>query len=205
MHRHLQFNKLGRVLSDKFDDELHFIKTWVGNPKTTGAIVPTGSRLAKSMASLIRPESGLPVLELGPGTGAITQAILATGIPANQLYSVEYSHEFMKKLHIAYPGVHFIHGDAFDLDRALAGVNLDQFDTVISALPLLNFPQASRIRLVESLLDRLPVGRPVVQFSYGAMSPIIANRGSYSVRHYDWIVRNVPPARVWLYQRTAPQ
>lgn len=202
MRKRLKNSKIGKVLSDKFDDELHFIKTWATNPKTTGSIVPTGTKLAKSMVSNIRTNSGLPVLELGPGTGAITQAILDHGVKAEKIYALEYSEKFLGKLAHDFPGVNFIHGDAFDLDASLADVNVDKFDAVISALPLLNFPKTARIALIESLLDRLPPGRPVVQFSYGAISPVLAKRGSFTAEHHDWVMRNVPPARVWLYRRT---
>ncbi len=192
--------KPAKMLLKRFDDKLHFFKNWIHSPRNTGAIIPTGARLAKSMASIVRPGGG-PVLELGPGTGAITRAILERGLPPGKLYAVEFLHSFVTKLNREYPGVNFIHGDAFDLDTALAGVGVEQFDTVISALPLLNFPQSLRIGLIESLLDRLPLGRPVIQFSYGTLSPVLANRGSYSVECYDRVLRNVPPAKVWVYRR----
>ncbi len=199
MREHLKNSRIGRVISEKFDDELHFLKTWAGDPKTTGSIIPTGSKLATSMASIIRPENDLPVLELGPGTGAITRAILERGVLAENLDALEYSTVFLDKLEDAFPGVNFIHGDAFDLDANLEKGKV--FDTVVSALPLLNFPQEARLGLIESLLDRLPTGRPVVQFSYGAISPVLANRGTFKVKHHEWVMRNVPPARVWLYSR----
>ncbi len=201
MRSRLKNSIVGKVISNKFGNELKFIKTWVSSPKTTGSIVPTGVQLARSMASVIRTDSGLPVLELGPGTGPITRTILERGVAPKDLYALEYSEEFLKTLHNAFPGVNIIQGDAFDLDRALAGVKVDEYDCVISSLPLLNFPQSARIRLIESLLDRIAPGRPVVQFSYGPMSPVLANRGSYVVEHHDWVMRNVPPARVWLYRR----
>ena len=201
MRGRLKKSIVGKAISGKFSNELRFIKTWVSNPKTTGSIVPTGVQLARSMASIIRTDSGLPVLELGPGTGAITRVILERGIDPKNLYALEYSSEFLKSLHNSFPEINIINGDAFDLDRALAGIKVDEFDCVISALPLLNFPQSARIRLIESLLDRVAPGRPVVQFSYGPLSPVLANRGSYIVEHHDWVMRNVPPARVWLYRR----
>ena len=203
MLKHELNSRINRMLSRKFDDELHFIRTWAKHPKTTGSIVPTGSQLANSMASLVRVESLLPVLELGPGSGAITRAILETGLPPQHLYALEYSLRFHDKLLDAYPDINLIHGDAFDLNAALAPTGISRFDTIISALPLLNFPQTERIELMESLLDRLPPGRPVVQFSYGLLPPVRSGVGSFRVQHHDWIVRNVPPARVWLYQRPA--
>jgi phosphatidylethanolamine/phosphatidyl-N-methylethanolamine N-methyltransferase len=52
------------------------------------------------------------------------------------------------------------------------------------------------------LLDRLPPGRPVVQISYGPVSPIIAKPERYHIRHFDFVVRNIPPAQLWIYRRS---
>ncbi|HLP66804.1 phospholipid N-methyltransferase PmtA [Ciceribacter ferrooxidans] len=193
--------RLKERFEKKFDEEIRFFKGMMQGPKLVGAIVPTSSITAKKMASIVNPNSGLPVLELGPGTGVITKAILARGIPAERLVSVEYSEDFYNHLKETYPAVNFIHGDAFNLDHTLGALAGQKFDSVVSAVPLLNFPMQDRIRLLESLLDRLPPGRPVVQISYGPVSPIIAKPHSYHIQHFDFIVRNIPPAQLWIYRR----
>lgn len=185
----------------KFDDEIRFFKGLMNGPRSVGAIVPTSARTARKMASVITPESGLPVLELGPGTGVITRAILQRGIAPEKLISIEYSSEFLTHLRSVLPGVNFVQGDAFDLAKTLQGHAQQQFDCVISGLPLLNFPMHKRVALIEDLLDRVPVGRPVVQFSYGPISPVAVKPDSYRVQHFDFILRNIPPAQIWLYYR----
>ena len=67
---------LRKSLATKFDDELRFFKGWMDKPKAVGAIIPTSSVTARRMASVVNPASGLPVLELGPGTGVVSRAIL---------------------------------------------------------------------------------------------------------------------------------
>ncbi|MBW3099071.1 phospholipid N-methyltransferase PmtA [Pseudohoeflea coraliihabitans] len=188
----------------KFDDEIRFFRGWLDGPKAVGAIVPTSQFTARSMASLADPHSSLPVLELGPGTGAITRAILGRGIAPERLYSVEYSGEFYEHLKLEYPEVNVIRGDAFDLETALGDNGRMQFDCVISAVPLLNFPMEQRIALVEGLLDRMPPGRPVVQISYGPVSPVASRGSSFTVAHHEFVLRNLPPAQLWTYRRTAP-
>lgn len=190
-------------LADRFDEELRFFKGWIDKPRAVGSIVPTSSVTAKRMASVIRPETGLPVLELGPGTGVITKAILARGVKPQDVYTVEYSEEFVRHLKAGYPGINVIHGDAFDLDRTLGEHSDLTFDAVISGVPLLNFPVEMRIDYVRSLLDRLPPGRPIVQITYGPLSPVPAGRGDYTVQHLDFVIRNIPPAQLWLYRRGA--
>jgi phosphatidylethanolamine/phosphatidyl-N-methylethanolamine N-methyltransferase len=193
--------RLKERLGKKFDEEIRFFKGMMQGPKTVGSIVPTSSITARKMASVININSGLPVLELGPGTGAITKAILGRGVKPEKLVAIEYSTDFYEHLVRLYPGVHFINGDAFDLDKTLGALKGQMFDSVVSAVPLLNFPMQARSALLESLLDRVPAGRPVVQISYGAVSPIIARPDRYHIQHFDFIVRNIPPAQLWIYRR----
>lgn len=193
--------KVKQALAAKFEEELRFFRGWMDKPKAVGSIVPTSGITARRMASIVRPEVDDLVLELGPGTGVITRAILAMGIKPENLVSVEYSEDFVERLKRDMPSVNFVHGDAFDLDSVLAPWRDRQFDSVVSAIPMLNFPTPDRVSLLESMLDLLPVGRPVVQITYGPVSPVPAGRGSYSVERFDFIVRNIPPAHLWIYRR----
>ncbi|MDG4853378.1 MULTISPECIES: phospholipid N-methyltransferase PmtA [unclassified Mesorhizobium] len=194
---------LRKALAEKFDDELKFFKGWIGKPKAVGSIVPTSSVTARKMASIVNPKSGLPVLEVGPGTGVITRAILAQGVKPENLYAIEYATDFVRHLRRLYPRVNVIEGDAFNLDATLGDKRDLVFDSVVSGVPLLNFPVAQRIAYIESLLDRIPVGRPIVQLTYGPLSPIPPGRGDYTVKHFDFIIRNIPPTQLWIYRREA--
>lgn len=185
---------------EKFDDEIRFIKGVMLQPKTVGAIMPTSARTAARMASIINTGSGLPVLELGPGTGVITKAILDRGVKPEDIVSIEYSTPFFQHLSAKYPGVNFINGDAFNLAETLKAYEGQKFDCVISGIPLLNFPMHARVKLIEDLLKLMPAGRPVVQFSYGPVSPVIARPDSYKIQHFDFVVRNIPPAQIWHYK-----
>lgn len=193
--------RLKERFEKKFDEEIRFFKGMMQGPKTVGAIVPTSSVTAKRMASVIDVTSGLPVLELGPGTGVITKQILARGVSPENIVSVEYSRDFYERLVEDYAGVNFIHGDAFDLKTSLGAFADQTFDCVISAVPMLSFPMEARIQLLEDLLSRIPDGRPVVQITYGPVSPIIAKPDRYHIQHFDFIVRNIPPAQLWIYRK----
>jgi phosphatidylethanolamine/phosphatidyl-N-methylethanolamine N-methyltransferase len=193
--------QLGRKLAAKFDEEIRFFKGWIDGPKAVGAILPTSSITARRMASVIDIHSCLPVLELGPGTGVITKAILKHGVKPSDLYSIEYSQDFVEHLNKTYPEVNIIQGDAFDLDTTLGEMKDQQFDSIVSAVPLLNFPMARRIQLIEDMLTRIPRGRPFMQITYGPLPPVPSGRGNYTVQHYDFVMRNVPPAQLWVYRR----
>ena len=185
----------------KYGEQLEFVKSLAAGPKTVGAIAPTSARMARKMASVINVDSGLPVLELGPGTGVITKAILEAGVKPENIVSIEYSSSFLPGLRRHYPGVNFVQGDAFKLSNIVRELGIEKFDCVISALPLLNFPITQRIRLVNSALEIIEPGRPMVQFSYSPRPPVPRRSRHFSVRHLDTVIRNIPPARIWTYQR----
>lgn len=193
-----------KALASRFDEELRFFRGWIDKPKAVGSIVPTSNATARRMASIVRPERDDLVLELGPGTGVITRAILARGIKARNLVCVEYSESFAERLQEDFPDVTIIHGDAFDLSNVLLPWKGRTFDSVISGIPLLNFSIEKRIALVEQVLDWLPLGRPVVQLTYGPFSPVPPGCGNYSVERFDFVLRNFPPAHLWLYRRSVP-
>jgi phosphatidylethanolamine/phosphatidyl-N-methylethanolamine N-methyltransferase len=193
-----------RKFAARFDEELRFFRGWVDKPKAVGSIIPTSMVTARRMASVIDPTSGKPVLELGPGTGVITRAILERGVAPENLFAIEYAPEFVAHLKVRFPAINLIQGDAFNLDETLGEHAGTTFDSVISGVPLLNFPVAQRVRYVEDLLDRVPPGRPVVQLTYGPRSPVPAGKGTYKVTRFDFIIRNIPPTTLWLYSRGEP-
>ena len=75
------------------------------------------------------------------------------------------------------------------------------FDSIVSGVPLLNFPVPQRVAYVESLLDLIPAGRPIMQLTYGPKSPVPPGLGNYTVEKFDFIIRNIPPTLLWVYRR----
>lgn len=195
---------IGGDLRHKVIDEVRFLKNWLDKPLMTGAVAPSSPQLAKLMASFVDPDRAGMVVELGPGTGVVTQALLDRGVEAARIAAIEYNPDFCKLLHQRYPGVHFVHGDAFRMKLALAPL-LDGIDkplsAVVSSLPLFTKPLPERLRLLEDALGRMPRGAPFIQFSYALVPPMPQGGGDYVIERTGWIVRNLPPARVWIYRR----
>ena len=188
----------------RLKEELGFFKLWLENPKVVGAVLPTSKATAARMAQVARVGANRHVLELGPGSGIITKALLAQGIKPENLYLIEFTQKFVSRLQTDFPDINIIHGDAFQIKKTLKGKFQKKFDTVISGLPLLNYPVEQRIELLEEALEVLEPGRPLVQFSYGFKAPIPPNPERYRVKCLDWMVRNIPPARLWVYTRIDP-
>src|SRR5271155_356423 len=114
----------GRALDKKsrrgLADSARFLKSLVAAPRLTGAVAPSGRALARAMAAAIgSPTQGL-VVELGPGTGPVTQSLIETGVLPERLVLVEYDPGFCRMLERRFGGVRVIQGDAYDLSRTLA-------------------------------------------------------------------------------------
>jgi phosphatidylethanolamine/phosphatidyl-N-methylethanolamine N-methyltransferase len=180
-------------------DNLRFLKALITRPKAVGALIPSSPALAKAMARQIDPKAG-PVLEVGPGTGVISKAILERGVAPAQLTLVEYDEELARHLAARFAKVHVIQGDAFDLDHSLRGHAGMAFGAIVSSLPLLNHPMARRLAYMEAVTRRLAPGAPLIQFSYGAHAPAVPPPGFTVVRTAQ-VWANIPPARVWVYRK----
>ncbi|MCX5580693.1 class I SAM-dependent methyltransferase [Kaistia terrae] len=183
-------------------DEVRFFRSWMGKPLSMGSVTPSGKALTKLMASFVDPDDTLPIIELGPGTGVVTQALLERGVAPERIVSIEYSPDFCRLLEKRFTGIRIIQGDAYALDQALAGCVEGPVAAVISSLPLLTQPPQRRSTLISDAFARLSPGRPFIQFSYGLNSPVPPDPALFSTSHTGWVMKNVPPARVWVYRRT---
>ena len=181
-------------------DTLRFLGRLIAKPITTGAVAPSGPGLSRAMAAQIPANADGPILELGPGTGVVTAAMIARGIAADRITAVEYDRDFAAMVASRYPSVHVINGDAFDLEKTLGNRPKTGFAAVLSSMPLVNFPMPLREKLLADVLNRLQPGAPFIQFSYRLRSPVPPPAG-VTVVQAAFILLNVPPARVWVYRR----
>lgn len=185
-------------------DEARFIRNWLEKPLTTGAVSPSGRALANMMARQIDP--GLPgqILELGPGTGPVTGALLRRGVAPERLVLIEFNPDFVPLLRKRFPGAEVVQGDAYQVSATLAGKLHGRLAGIVSSLPLLTKPPEQRRRLLSDCFDLSVPGAPFVQFTYAVMSPIPPEvLGSLQARGSSVVWRNLPPARVWVYRRQA--
>lgn len=188
----------------RWEDEARFIRTWFENPKATGAVSPSGRALSRTMARFVDPGVPGPVIELGPGTGPVTDALIRRGIAPHRLVLVEYDPAFCKLLARRYPGCTVVQGDAYALGDTLRGVLEEPAAAVVSSLPLLNRPDWERLRLLSQAFDLLHPDGPFIQFTYGLASPVPKHGAPWTTR-FDAKVSapvwfNLPPARVWIYR-----
>jgi phosphatidylethanolamine/phosphatidyl-N-methylethanolamine N-methyltransferase len=182
-------------------DEFRFLKSWIEKPLTVGAIAPSGKVLARVMANYVDSKASGPIVELGPGTGPVTEALLARGIDPARLTLVEYSSDFCELLRRKFPGVHVVQGDAYNLPATLDGVLREPAAAFVSGLPLFNKPLKMRLDLLDQAFALMQPDAPFVQFTYNAISPIPRTQAHIRAEASDRVWRNFPPARVWVYRK----
>lgn len=185
-----------------FRDEARFIRNWIDKPLIIGAVSPSGKALAKMMAAPVDPDLPGQVLEIGPGTGPVTEALKARGIDEERLVLLEYNPDFVTLLRQRFPRATVIEGDAYDVAAMTAGVLSGPLAGVVSSLPLLTKPVPRRAKLLKDCLDLAHPGAPFCQFTYMVQPPVPAFAApGVQASGSPLVWRNVPPARVWTYRR----
>jgi phosphatidylethanolamine/phosphatidyl-N-methylethanolamine N-methyltransferase len=185
----------------RLDDEVRFLRSWIEKPLHMGAVMPSSKLLARTMAQYVAVDSKGPVIELGPGTGAITNALLEHGVDQKRLVLVEYNPGFCALLRDRYPQAKVVQGDAYKLRDSLLKVLDVPASAVISGLPLVTKPMLTRLKLIRDAFVALAPGAPFVQFTYSVAPPIPKSLPGVSTEASERIWMNLPPARVWVYRK----
>jgi phosphatidylethanolamine/phosphatidyl-N-methylethanolamine N-methyltransferase len=182
--------------------QAHFLKTLFKNPRLTGAVAPSGPYLARAMAQAVGATRDGWIVELGPGTGPVTKALIEHGVARERLALVEYDAGFCRLLARRFAPARVVQGDAYDLPRTLKEFAGRPVAAFVSSLPLLNQPQALRVKLLDDAFALMGPAGVFVQFTYGLASPVPRQvcASKYSAHGSGPIWRNLPPARVWTYR-----
>ncbi|MDB6020101.1 MAG: putative methyltransferase [Pedosphaera sp.] len=181
-----------------------FLQELVTRPRQVGAILPSSKNLAVAMARWLPLDPDCYALELGPGTGVVTQALLERGLREDRLIAIENSPKMADHLRTRFPRATTITGDAFQLDTLLkmhAPHAATKIGVVFSSLPLLNFEPAIADDLARKIRALLPDNGKLIQYSYH-----MGNKQPKAADHFDFIASdkiwlNLPPARVSVYQK----
>jgi phosphatidylethanolamine/phosphatidyl-N-methylethanolamine N-methyltransferase len=185
----------------RIDDEFRFFRNWMEKPLSMGAVTPSGKALARTMAEYVDPNSDGPIIELGPGTGPVTEALVARGVDPARLVLVEFDPTFCRLLRKRYPQATVVQGDAYRLRTLLTSILRQPAAAVVSGLPLFTKPLKMRLRLLQEAFGLMGAGAPFVQFTYAAVSPIPRRLDRVRSQASERIWTNIPPARVWVYRK----
>ncbi len=185
-------------------DLIPFLRAWLAAPLRVAAIAPSGPGLARAITAELSATS-MPVIELGPGTGVFTQAILDAGVTPDQLVMIEFGADFAALMRARFPAVRLIERSASDLaDVTLFGPG--QAGAVVSGLPILSMPKPVVRAILSTAFSELRSGGAMFQFTYGYRCPVadaILDEFGLIARRTATVLVNAPPASVYKIERRA--
>lgn len=176
-----------------------FMGQLLRKPHQVVALAPSSKGLCAEMAAELDPAKG-PVVELGAGTGNITQAILDAGIAPENCHSIEMNPDFCDRLRMRFSGLNVYQmsaGDCGDLD-------LTNVQAVVSGLPLLSMPLDLQRGILGGFTKLITPGGDYVQFTYGPKPPVaktVRDELGLEWRKSGKIWWNMPPARVYRFSQ----
>nr|WP_277604961.1 methyltransferase domain-containing protein [Fertoeibacter niger] len=192
----------GQATGGGWPDHLRFLRSWASHPLRVAAIAPSGASLARLITREIDPEHA-PVLELGPGTGVFTRALLDRGIDEADLTLVEYGADFAALLRNRFPRARVLQADA----ARLAGRNLfpdRQAGAVVSGLGLLSMPPRTVFAIIAGAFACMEPRGALYQFTYGLRCPVpgpVLDRLALQATRVGGTLANLPPASVYRITR----
>ena len=185
----------GRIIA-RLDN--HRSAAYLDGDRWTPRELPSCRRLARLITSEITATSA-PVLELGPGTGVFTRALLGRGLREDQLILVECDPHLARRLERAYPEAWIVNVDVPQL-RQINIVDGDPVGAVVSGLPLLSMPMRDRMAILQFAFRHLRPSGSYYQFTYSLRCPVprpvLGRMGLKAVR-MGLTRLNAPPATVY--------
>lgn len=185
-------------------DHWLFLRSWLSHPLRIGAVAPSGQALAQLITQAAQGHRG-PVIELGPGTGSFTRALLARGVPESRLALVETEAAFLPALRRRFPAARLLAMDAAQLGDIGCLFGTERAGLVVSGLPLMAMPLQRALSILSGVFARqlLPEGR-FYQFTYGsklAVPEAWLERLGLEAHFQGTVLGNLPPASVYCIQR----
>ncbi|TVQ86919.1 MAG: methyltransferase type 12 [Chromatiaceae bacterium] len=183
---------------------LDFFQGFLRSPEQVGSIIPSSRFLERRLVTAAGLAEAHQVVELGPGTGGTTRAILAALRPDARLLSLELDATFadlLQEIHDQRLLVH--HGSAADLAAILAEHGLPAPDAVISGIPFSTMPRSLATAIIATIGDCLAPGGRFVAYQFrghvGRLGAPILGRPETQMELF-----NIPPMRFYCWRKPAP-
>ncbi|PPT46692.1 class I SAM-dependent methyltransferase [Xanthomonas arboricola] len=181
-----------------------FFREWLTAPCSVAAILPSGRALASIITSELSERTGR-VLELGPGTGVFTQAMIDKGVQENNLTLLEYNATFSALLKQRFPRARLLQMDVAQLE-SIPRIDGACVDAVVCGLGLLNMPAHQVAAILRGAFMQLKPGGRLYLFTYGIRCSVpaqILDALNLEAIRIGRTYRNVPPATTYRVQRRA--
>jgi phosphatidylethanolamine/phosphatidyl-N-methylethanolamine N-methyltransferase len=186
-----------------FNGNFTFFLGFLRHPALIGSIIPSSRFLERRIVEAAGITRSRMVVELGPGTGGTTRAILAAMPLEAQLLAIEINPDFAAYLKaVPDPRLYVYLGSAEHMRTALAAVNHARPDAVVSGIPFSTMPQSVGREILREIWDCLAPGGRFV--AYQVMNRVAQLEPALlGDPHVQLEFLNVPPLRVYSWRKPA--
>lgn len=182
-----------REIKTRFLRGIMFMREWLRSPRSMGTICPSSMSLARAMAERVGHDSNGLVIELGAGTGCVTEALLKSGVAPERLLVIERSEAMVVLLRGKFPNVSIVHGDAARLSSYIPEGK--HVDCIVSSLPFASLDSTTKCRIISEMKKNVTDGK-ILQFTYMLSSGHILARSGFTCVSATTVWKNLPPAKV---------
>ncbi len=188
---------------ERQDHRLAFLRGFLKKPKEVGSIIPSSRFMEKRIVRTAEVARADVVIELGPGTGGTTRALLDHMRPQARLLAMEINPHFVRLLRrtIRDPRIIVHHGSAQEIASALAQHGLAAADVILSGIPFSTMQRKVGLGILRSVHDNLaPSGRFVAYQFRDRVENL--GRHVFGSPHVETELRNVPPMRIYRWDKS---
>lgn len=180
-----------------------FLKRWATNPLRVGSVIPSSASLSRMMAQhTVRLwEQDTWVLEIGAGTGPVTQALLQQGLPPHRLISMDVDATMTAFLSKRFPDIHVIEGSAAFLDQLVPEHACGKISVIVSTVPLVSLSPVVCDHIIRSCLQVLTPQGSLLQLTYSPVSSVASQHYHIHAQHLGRVWSNFPPGNIWRYTK----
>lgn len=183
------------------DSGLLFARRWLANPQKVGTIIPSGPHVSRLMARHARRAKDQAVIEVGAGTGPVTQALFDAGLPNDRLFVLEIDPDMCRHLRTRFPKAQVVEGDCLRVGEFIPPEWHGKIGSIVSGIPMVLLPYQMQKAMMDAFFSVLAPGGRVVQITFKWAEPIQGQRMGYRGRRAGLTWKNLPPAFVWVYER----
>lgn len=188
-----------------------FFSRFLKSPRTVGAVTASSRALAEAMVADIDLTRPGRIVELGPGTGVFTAAIVERLGADTEFLALDIEPAFVARINARFPSVECVCGSAEQLDAIAADRDMLPIDHIVSGLPFVSLPPPVTQQIICSIARTLRPGGTFTTFqyvpAYGFPSAVAFRRsmsaGLHSQPSARLVVRNMPPVLVMTWRKVA--
>jgi len=184
------------------DYRLAFLRGFLKRPKEVGSIIPSSRFMEKRIVRTAELSRADVVVELGPGTGGTTRALLRKMKSDAKLLAIELNTDFVKLIRVSIEDPRLVvhHGSAAAIPEALACHGLGKPEVILSGIPFSTMEEELGLSILRSVHDSLAPGGRFVAYQFRDRVETLG-RDVFGRAHVQTEVLNIPPMRVYSWHK----